>query len=76
MKVKEALALICSYEHFILQGAKSGKILHRSAFNKKEHLDQFLEEETIGFFTDLHTSKRKYGNSYTYPVIGIWVSGK
>lgn len=78
MKVKEAVGLICSYEHFFLKGAQSGKILHSSRFNKKEHLDQFLEDETTYdcFFADLYTPPRKYDQPYTYPIIGIWVLGK
>lgn len=78
MKVKEAVGLICTYEHFFLRGAQSGKILHSSRINKKEHLDQFLEDETTDdcFFADLYTPPRKYDKPYTYPIIGIWVSGK
>lgn len=78
MKVKEAVGLICTYEHFFLRGAQSGKILHSSRINKKEHLEQFLEDETPDdcFFADLYTPPRKYDKPYTYPIIGIWVSGK
>lgn len=78
MKVKEAVGLICPYERFFLKGAQSGKILHSSRINKKEHLNQFLEDETPDdcFFADLYTTPRKHDTPFTYPVIGIWVSGK
>lgn len=76
MKIREAVALLNYGQAFYIKGAHSGKIYHKSYENKKEHLEKYLDESVSGepFFTDLYTSKRKYGQSYTYPVIGIWMS--
>lgn len=76
MKVREAINLLCYGEEFYIKGAYSGKIYHKSYENKKEHLEKFLDKTVpdTPFFTDVYTSKRKYGRVYTYPVIGIWMS--
>lgn len=76
MTVREAINLLAYGEAFYIQGAHSGKIYYKSYVNKKEYLEQFLDERVTDtpFFTDLFTTKRKYGQAYTYPVIGIWMS--
>jgi hypothetical protein len=76
MTVREAINLLAYGEAFYIQGAHSGKIYYKSYVNKKERLEQFLDERVSDtpFFTDLFTAKRKYGQAYTYPVIGIWMS--
>ena len=76
MTVKEAIALLCYGEEFYIKGAYSGKIYHKSYENKKEHLEKYLDETVSSkpFFTDLYTSKKKFSRSYTYPIIGIWMS--
>lgn len=76
MKIREAVALLSYGQAFYIKGAHSGKIYHKSYENKKEHLEKYLDESVSDepFFTDLYTQKRKYGQPYTYPVIGIWMS--
>ena len=76
MTVREAINLFAYGEGFYIKGAYSGKIYHKSYENKKEHLKKFLDENVSNppFFTDLYTTKRKYGTAYTYPIIGIWMS--
>lgn len=76
MTVREAINLLAYGEAFYIQGAHSGKIYYKSYVNKKDYLEQFLDERVTDtpFFTDLFTTKRKYGQAYTYPVIGIWMS--
>jgi len=76
MTVREAINFLAYGEAFYIQGAHSGKIYYKSYVNKKEYLEQFLDERVSDtpFFTDLFTTKRKYGQAYTYPVIGIWMS--
>ena len=76
MTIREAIALLAYGEAFYIKGAHSGKIYHKSYENKKEHLERYLDETVNGepFFTDLYTSKAKYGHAYTYPIIGIWMS--
>ena len=76
MTVREAINLLAYGECFYIQGAHSGKIYYKSYVNKKDYLEQFLDERVSDtpFFTDLFTTKRKYGQAYTYPVIGIWMS--
>lgn len=76
MTVREAIKLFSYGQEFYIKGAYSGKIYHKSYENKKEHLEKYLDERVIEnpFFTDLYTSKRKYGTAYTYPIIGIWMS--
>lgn len=76
MTVREAINLLAYGEAFYIQGAHSGKIYYKSYVNKKDYLEQFLDERVSDtpFFTDLFTTKRKYGQAYTYPVIGIWMS--
>ena len=75
MTVEEAINLLGYGEAFYIKGAHSGKIYHKSYENRKEHLEKFLDERVIDepFFTDLYTSKKKYGTAYTYPIIGIWM---
>lgn len=74
--VREAIKLFSYGQEFYIKGAYSGKLYHKSYENKKEHLEKYLDERVIEnpFFTDLYTSKRKYGTAYTYPIIGIWMS--
>lgn len=74
MTVKEAVSMIGYGTPYYLKGAYSGKIYHKSYENKKEHLEKFLDATVSSnpFFTDLYTPKAKYGQAYTYPVIGIW----
>lgn len=76
MTVREAINLLTYGEAFYIQGAHSGKIYYKSYVNKKDYLEQFLDERVSDtpFFTDLFTTKRKYGQAYTYPVVGIWMS--
>lgn len=76
MTVKEAINLFAYGEAFYIKGAYSGKIYHKSYENRKEHLEKFLDEHVSNppFFTDLYTTKKKYGTAYTYPIIGIWMS--
>ena len=76
MTVREAIDLLAYGEAFYIQGAHSGKIYYKSYVNKKDYLEQFLDERVSDtpFFTDLFTTKRKYGQAYTYPVVGIWMS--
>lgn len=76
MTVGEAVNLLAYGQAFYLKGAYSGKIYHQTWSNKADHLEQFKDElvHDTPFFTDLYTSKRKYGTPYTYPVIGIWIS--
>ncbi len=76
MTVREAINLLAYGESFYIQGAHSGKIYYKSYVNKKDYLEQFLDERVSDtpFFTDLFTTKRKYGQAYTYPVVGIWMS--
>jgi len=76
MTVREAIKLFSYGQEFYIKGAYSGKIYHKSYENKKEHLEKYLDERVSEnpFFTDLYTSKRKYGTAYTYPIIGIWMS--
>lgn len=76
MTVKEAINLLAYGQAFYIQGAYSGKIYHKSYVHKHEHLEKYLCESVndTPFFTDLYTPKQKYGNAYTYPVIGIWMS--
>ena len=76
MKVRDAIDLLVYGQAFYIKGAYSGKIYHKSYENKREHLEKYLDEKVTSdpFFTDLYTPKRKYGQSYTYPIIGIWMS--
>ena len=76
MKVRDAIDLLVYGQAFYIKGAYSGKIYHKSYENKHEHLEKYLDEEVTSdpFFTDLYTTKRKYGQPYTYPIIGIWMS--
>lgn len=76
MTVREAIKLFSYGQEFYIKGAYSGKIYHKSYENKKEHLEKYLDERVSEnpFFTDLYTTKRKYGTAYTYPIIGIWMS--
>lgn len=76
MTVREAIKLFSYGQEFYIKGAYSGKIYHKSYENKKEHLEKYLNERVSEnpFFTDLYTTKRKYGTAYTYPIIGIWMS--
>ena len=76
MKVREAVDLLAYGQAFYLKGTYSGKTYHKSYENKHEHLEKYLDEEVAStpFFTDLYTAKRKYGQPYTYPIIGIWMS--
>jgi hypothetical protein len=76
MTVREAIDLLDYGTAFYIKGACSGKIYHKSYENKKEHLEKFLDKPVSRqpFFTDLYTSKAKYSQAYTYPVIGIWMN--
>lgn len=61
MTVREAINLLAYGEGFYIQGAHSGKIYYKSYVNKKDYLEQFLDERVSDtpFFTDLFTTKRK-----------------
>ena len=75
MKVRDAVDLLVYGQAFYIKGTHNGKIYHKSYENKREHLEKYLDEEVPSdpFFADLYTSKHKYGQAYTYPIIGIWM---
>lgn len=78
MTVKDAISLLAYGEDYYLIGAKSGKILFHSRRNKKARLEMFTDKEVYDtpFFGDFYRPPTKYGKPYTYPIIGIWVSGE
>lgn len=77
MKVCEAVARLSYGEEFFLKGAHSGKILHNSRNNKKEHLEKFNDLEVVPdcYFAALYTPKSLLDKQYACPIIGIWVRG-
>lgn len=75
MTVKEAIEMLAYGEAYEIKGAHSGKIYHRSWVNKKEHAEQFFEEEAIKdpFYSGIRTNKRKFDHAWCHPYIGIWM---
>ena len=68
--MKFAVIVFINEEAYTIDSINSRNVFLRST------LEKYLDESVCGepFFTDLYTQKRKYGQSYTYPVIGIWIS--
>lgn len=76
MTVKEAIDLIGYGERYMLKGAMTGQIYHKSYVHTAKHLEPLLNKEVADspFFTALHT-RNDPGCAYAYPVIGIWITG-
>ena len=76
MTIREAIGLLSYGQAFYIKGAYSGKVYHKSYENKKEHLEKYLDEPVSNqpFFTDFYTPKSKYGQAYTFTIVGIWMS--
>lgn len=75
MKVKEVLDLLSYGVPFELVGARTGKRLCSSRYNKSETIEKYYEYSVtdepihVGVFVDKN-------NKYVYPQIKIWVSGE
>lgn len=81
MKVKEVIDMLSYGTNFILLGAKTGKVLHDSAKNKREHAEKYYECNTPiePLYADLVVYKDTHIKSmcdFVRPRIGIWVSGE
>lgn len=79
MKVREVIDMLSYGERFVLIGASTGKQLHKSNVNKKEHLEKFLDKECgnnpIRAIFDTRVCKITKQVDFMYPMISIWVNG-
>lgn len=73
MKVNEAIKLLAYAQQFMIIGAYTGKIYHKSWINRKENLKKYLDWECSD--TKVYSDPRsKYDDHMIIrPIIGIWV---
>ena len=80
MKVKEAVSLLGYNTAYMIQGAYSGKIYHKSFYHYTSNLDKYTEMETMDspFYASLVTRLVTRGvtelNNWSIPVIIIRVN--
>jgi hypothetical protein len=81
MRVKEVIDMLSYGTNFILLGAKTGKVLHDSSKNRREHAEKFYEclVADSPLYADLVVRKDAHIKSmcdFVRPRIGVWVSGE
>lgn len=73
-KVRDVVGMLFYGVRYRLVGAHTGKIIHDSRNNTKEHLEQFLDDEVTDDFLDAIICLQD--ENIARPVLKIWVSGR
>lgn len=60
-------------DNFELRGAHSGRVYHKSLYNARRHLEQFLDWGVRGLYPTQDLTPPSYGTPHAIPVLGIWV---